>query len=360
MKYILALLSFFSFFTANTQLLTKTKNIFIVTIDGIRWQEIFKGADPAIINSKRYTSDVELSKLMYLDSTAGLSRKKLLPFFWNVLEHNGQLYGNRAYKNKVNVSNAYKFSYPGYNEMLTGYPDIYVSSNQKINDLNTNVLEYLNAFDEFKNKIAAFTSWNVLKYILNKDRNGLPIYSGYDSIDENNNLDLHIFNAAQENLVAEKKDTRLDALTFIAATEYIKINKPKVVFIGFGECDEDAHRGEYDQYLQHLNEDDKMIQQLWYFIQSTSEYKDKTTLIITTDHGRGRKFTKWLDHDALIKGSGDAWLAVIGPDTQPLGEIQMPQQLYQKQIASTIAGFLGFHFTANHPVAKSIDFKTVH
>jgi phosphopentomutase len=133
-----------------------------------------------------------------------------------------------------------------------------------------------------------------------------------------------------------------------------------VVFIGFGECDEDGHKGAYDKYLQHLNEADKMIQQLWYYIQFTPEYKDKTTLIITTDHGRGKRNNRWTNHDVMVKGSGDTWLAVIGPDTSPTGEIQIPQQLYQKQIAATISKFLGYNFTANHPVANAIDFKNVH
>ncbi len=360
MKHSLLLFFTISFFTAAAQLSSKTKNVFIVTIDGIRWQEIFKGADPVILNNSRYTSNVDLAKLMYLDSSFDKSRKKLLPFFWNVIQHQGQLYGNRLYKNKVNVSNSYKFSYPGYNEIFTGYPDIYVSSNDPKNNLNINVLEYLNSFDEFRNRVVAFTSWDIFPYILNRSRSRLPVNSGYDSVEENGNFDLHIFNKAQENLVKEKTGTRQDVLTFIAATEYIKINKPKVVFIGFGECDEDAHRGEYDKYLQHLNEADKMIQQLWYFIQSTPVYKNKTTLIITTDHGRGKRSKKWTEHDVLVKGSGDAWLAVIGPDTTPEGEMQLPQQLYQKQLASTISMFLGYNFTANHPVAKSIDFKMAH
>ena len=99
-----------------------------------------------------------------------------------------------------------------------------------------------------------------------------------------------------------------------------------------------------------------MIQQLWYYIQSTPEYKDQSTLIITTDHGRGKKKNKWTEHDVLVKGSGDTWIAIIGPDTQPKGEIQMPQQLYQRQIASTISTLLGENFIANHPVANAINF----
>ncbi len=357
MKLYLLLFLAIYFFNSNAQVSSKTKNVFIVTIDGIRWQEIFKGADPGIINNVRYASDVGLAKLMYLDSSTELNRKKLLPFFWNVIQHQGQLYGNRLYKNKVNVFNGYKFSYPGYNEILAGYADIHVSSNEPENNLNINVLEFLNSMEQYKNKIAAFTSWDIFPYILGKDRSGLQVYSGYDSIKENGDFDLHIFNRAQENLIKEKSSTRKDLLTFIAASEYIRANKPKVVYIGFGECDEDAHNGEYDIYLQHLNEADKMIQQLWYYIQSTPDYKDKSTLIITTDHGRGKKKNKWTEHDVLVKGSGDTWIAIIGPDTKPVGEIQLPQQLYQRQIAATISSLLGQNFVANHRVANAIDFQ---
>src|SRR6266852_3773210 len=103
MKQGLLIFYLFSFLTTTAQLTPKTKNVFIITIDGIRWQEIFKGADADIINNSLYTSNIDLAKLMYSDSSSLLSRKKLLPFFWNIIQQKGQLYGNRLYNNKVNV-----------------------------------------------------------------------------------------------------------------------------------------------------------------------------------------------------------------------------------------------------------------
>jgi len=35
----------------------KTENIIIVTLDGMRWQEVFKGADSGILNNKNFTHD---------------------------------------------------------------------------------------------------------------------------------------------------------------------------------------------------------------------------------------------------------------------------------------------------------------
>jgi hypothetical protein len=62
----------------------------------------------------------------------------------------------------------------------------------------------------------------------------------------------------------------------------------------------------------------------------------------------------WKSHGQKIKESGEIWFAVIGPDTKATGESKTPEQLYQKQFASTIAALLGFSFTAEHPVGEPV------
>jgi len=104
-----------------------------------------------------------------------------------------------------------------------------------------------------------------------------------------------------------------------------------------------------------------MISQLWYFIQSNPDYKNKTSLLITTDHGRGKKIKHWKSHNFLLRGSSDIWLALMGPGIKPEGEIKTKQQLYQEQIAGTIAWLLGTNFTAaDHPVAEPIELSVGH
>ena len=73
-------------------------------------------------------------------------------------------------------------SYPGYNELFTGTTDISISGNSKKYNKNINVLEYLHSKDEFEGKIAVFSSWNVFPYILNKNRNGIMMNSGYEQM----------------------------------------------------------------------------------------------------------------------------------------------------------------------------------
>lgn len=333
-------------------------NIFIITLDGFRWQEIFTGADPALINNEKYTPDAATMKMLYWADNAEGRRKKLLPFFWNVIAAKGQLYGNRHYDNKVNTSNLWSVSYPGYNEIFTGNADITISSNSKTANPNINVLEYLNSKEQFKGKVAAFTSWDVFPYIFNEERSGILLNSGYENIyEDEQGSGQGLINKVQDEAIYEKTDTRHDELTFLTAKEYIKNHHPKIIYLGLGETDEAAHHNRYDLYLEKAAEADRMIAKLWHWVQTTPGYKDNTTFIITTDHGRGSKTGKWSDHGIFIKGSSQAWLAVIGPGIEALGEVKEDQQIYQKQLAQTIAALVGEKFVSDEPVASAVSLK---
>jgi Type I phosphodiesterase / nucleotide pyrophosphatase len=334
------------------------ENIFIITTDGFRWQEVFNGADSVLVSSTNYTADTLLTKLQYWDEDRDARRKKLLPFFWNVIAKKGQLLGNRNFNNKVNAANLYKFSYPGYNEILTGYTDPLIFSNKAVVNPNRNILEHLNESETFKGKVVAFSSWSLFPFILGKERNDLPVYSGYETLpDTAVNPSLKMLDLLQDKVITQKTATRYDAVTFLSAKEYIKTHEPKVVLIALGETDEWAHSNRYDHYLQHAAEVDKMIADLWYFIQTHAAYKNNTTLLITTDHGRGRKAAQWKSHGILTAGSGQTWMAAIGTGISARGELKEPEQYYQKQIAATIAALLGIDFTADHAVAAKLNFN---
>ena len=322
----------------------KTKNIFIITIDGFRWQEVYTGADPALICNRKFVEDTSLMKQIYWDEDPLVRRSRLMPFFWNVIAENGQLYGNRLFENKVNVKNIYKISYPGYNEILTGRTDPRIILNLPRNNNNINILEYLNNEKEYKGKVVAFSSWNLFPYILNEERSKLAINSGYEMIAESNTDSAFQFINEVQDHVAHKTNTRYDLLTYLNAREYIDQNHPRIVFLGFGETDHFAHQGRYDMYLQDAAAIDKMISDLWYYIQTNPFYKDQTTFIITTDHGRGKSPNSWFTHLFFVGGSGQTWIAMLGPDIVPSGEMKNNQQVYQKQIAPTISLLLGQNF----------------
>jgi hypothetical protein len=345
---------------ANAQA-TKTKNLIIVTLDGMRWQEVYRGADSALLNSS-YTSDKEDVKKTYWAASAVDRRKILFPFLWSVVNSQGQLYGNRDLGNKDELANQYRFSYPGYNEIFTGFPDVRMNTNDAITNPNMNVLEYINKQKGFEGKVIAFSSWERFPQILNVGRSGLPVYSGYANLkNKDANARLKYLNELQHNVPHYLGDsTRLDFITYEYSKEYIKQYKPRVLYMAFDEPDDMAHEGNYKFYLERARQEDGYIKALWDMVQSDPFYKNNTTLLITCDHGRGEEpIDKWRSHGADVKGSEQTWFAVIGPDTAPTGEVKTPTITYHKQLAQTIALLLGFDFKANagHEVGDAI--KTV-
>lgn len=342
------------FITINIIAQHKTENLIIVTLDGMRWQEVFSGADTTILKIKKFTKDSSGTSNSFAANGAELRRQKLFPFLWNTVAKQGQLYGNRWINNKVDNANKYKFSYPGYNEIFTGYADTLVNSNDKIWNKNTNVLEFINEQNNYKNNVAVFATWDVFPYIFNSKRNGLFVNADVDTL-KFKNTSLELINDMQF-LTTKPIDVRPDVFTYFAAREYMKAYMPKVLYIAFDETDDFAHAGEYDQYLKSAHAEDAMIADLWNYIQSTKEYKNKTTLIITCDHGRGDiKKENWQHHGEKVEDAGQIWIAAIGPDTKPLGEIKTGGLLYQKQLAATFATILGFNFKSNNEVAAPIE-----
>ena len=88
-----------------------------------------------------------------------------------------------------------------------------------------------------------------------------------------------------------------------------------------------------------------MIGELWNMVQTTPGYKNNTSFIITTDHGRGNSSKHWSGHGSFIDGSSQTWLAMMGPHIDPLGERKDKEQLYTKQFAATIAKLTGEEFS---------------
>lgn len=360
-KTLLLLIASFFLLKVNAQT-HKTQNIIIVTLDGFRWQELFRGADSALIDSK-FTNEKDEIRKQFWANTPEERRKKLMPFLWSVLAEKGQLYGDRDMGNKDEVANPYHFSYPGYNEIFTGFPDKRMNTNDPITNPNMNVLEFLNKQKGFENKVAVFSSWERFPQILNVKRSGLLVNSGYMNFDlPDANSDFKLLNDLQQKAPHYLGDsTRLDFLTYGFAKSYLKQYKPKVLYLSFDETDDMAHAGNYQYYLQRANQEDGLLAELWKMLQEDEQYKDKTTLIITCDHGRGDvPLERWRDHGYNIKNSEQTWLAVIGPDIAPKGIITTQNITYHKQLAQTIANLLGFDFKENagHEVGDAIDSVT--
>ncbi len=332
----------------------KTENVFLIMSDGLRWQEVFGGAEGQLLNKTNGgVLNVDATRKQLWRETPEQRREALMPFFWNEIAKHGQLFGNTNKGSIATVTNGKKFSYPGYNEVLTGAPDNRINSNDKVPNPNTNVFEWLTGQRPFKNRVAVFGNWDVFAYIFNDERSALPIWPVWEKKFVKNEIHTApvLEKLFQDTTEAMGSGITFDSFLFQGASDYVKEKKPRAVFIGFGETDEWAHNGRYDLYLSAAEHADDFIARLWKTVQSIPQYKNKTTFIITCDHGRGSGPENWKHHGVSIPGAEYTWLAVLGPDTAPLGERTSCQPITHSQIAATIAALLGENFQTENPKA---------
>ncbi|MDE0588062.1 MAG: phosphoglyceromutase, partial [Candidatus Marinimicrobia bacterium] len=153
----------------------KTENVILITLDGVRWEDLFYGADEKIVLDTLFVKDVEATSAKFWSEDYRERRKLVFPFFWNTIGEQGQIYGNKEQGSVMRLTNPYFFSYPGYNELLVGFNDDSVNSNDKVLNPNINILEFMNEKDGFKGRVAAFASWDVFDWIINNERNDFTI-----------------------------------------------------------------------------------------------------------------------------------------------------------------------------------------
>jgi hypothetical protein len=321
----------------------EAKNIILITLDGLRWQEVFSGADSLFLRDAEMVKNPQGLYNEFWETNPVKRREVLLPFFWNAIASTGQLYGNRQLGNKVNTQNTHWFSYPGYNEILSGFADDQrINSNDKINNPNKTFLEYLNQKEGFAGKVLAFGSWDVFPYIINEERSGIPVNAGFEG--EHLSDKEELLNRLQTEIIGPWTEVRLDAFTHHFAMEALKNQRPRALYIAYGETDDWAHENHYDRYLWAARQTDDYIKEIWEWVQSDPEYRDNTILIITSDHGRGVRKDTWLGHGSSIPESSETWIALLGAGVSPRGEISEKGQWYNAQIARTIFEMLGFEY----------------
>lgn len=336
----------------------KGTKVILITLDGFRWQELFTGADSLLVANSEYVSDTTYLKERFWLKSPKARREALMPFFWTKVSKVGQIHGNRALGSKVDLTNKMWFSYPGYNEILTGKADdARIESNDKIANPNTTILEMANKSPKYKGKVAAFGSWDVFPYIVNEERSGVPVNAGFETAQGEDLTERETFlNELQPKVPSPWGTVRLDAFTHYYALEKMQKDHPELVYIAYGETDDFAHDGEYDSYLKSAHTTDALIEQLWSFTQTDDFYKDNTLFIVTTDHGRGTQpLESWKGHGSDVKGAGSVWIVLFGEGVSPKGEVKQREQLHSDQIAPTVLKMLGLKADPNQMKGKPLD-----
>jgi hypothetical protein len=290
---------------------TKTEHVVLVTLDGLRWQELFRGADSLLVDDTGMVGKAGSLLADFWHSDPQVRRTKLFPFVWGTLAQQGQVYGNRSFGAKVDTQNKLWFSYPGYNELLTGSADdAHIRSNDKVPNPNKTFLEHLNERPAYRNKVMAFGGWDVFPFIINETRSGIPVNSGFVPAKGNPLTESEkLLNRLQQEIRGPWESVRLDPFTHHYALEALRVQKPSILYLAYGETDDWAHDGKYDEYLKSAKQTDA-----------------------------------WKSHGADVPGAGQVWLIAIGPDTPALGEIKQEGQWHSSMLPRTIFGLLGLEY----------------
>jgi hypothetical protein len=326
----------------------KTRAVVLIVLDGLRWQEVFDGAEHDLMNAKiGGVQDADQLRKDFWRDTPEQGRRMLMPFLWNVVAKQGQIYGNQHKGSVAQVTNGFKFSYPGYNEMSTGYPNPAINSNEFGPNPNATVFEWLNDKPEFHSQVAVFGTWNTYNDIFRAKRSGLFVRAGWDlSWAASLTPQEQRLKTLYETTTRVEDDDAFDSFSHADLRDYLQTHSPRALFVGYGGTDDWAHEGKYDLVLQAAHQDDQRIAELWNTMQAKPEYHDQLTFIITCDHGRGSGLKLWRDHDKNIDGAENIWIAVLGPDTPATGEMTNVSRTTQSQIAATIAALLGQDYRA--------------
>lgn len=329
----------------------RVANVFLVTMDGLRWQEVFGGMQADLLTREGGgVSSPKPVEERFGAATPAARRAKVLPFFWTTIADKGQIFGDPSRNSVAKVTNDMRFSYPGYNELLAGFADPRIDSNDKVLNPNVTVLEFLNGRPGFKGRVAAFASWELLPWIVNAQRSGVHANGDGPPVANPKTERDRLLNEFAADLPPYWGATRFDAPTGIGALEYVRTHRPRVLYVMLGETDEWAHGRRYDLYLDAAVRNDRFVQRLWELAQSIPQYRNNTALVVTADHGRGDTPKDWTDHGQKVPAADRIWMAVMGPNVPALG-VRPDVNVTQAQVAATVAALVGEDFVSAQPKA---------
>ena len=339
-------------------------NVILITFDGARTQEIFGGLDLDVLRASIDGGEPESTEVYrwFWAPTPEARRTRLMPFFWETLmvEH-GSIAGNRALGSTVELANRMRFSYPSYAEILTGEAhDDTITSNDNRRYPFPTVLQFLQrelGLDD--TRAAAFAAWETFRWIVSSEAGTFTVNAGYQASDDPDPV-MQELSSQQFDTPTPWDNVRHDHYTFALAMRHLAVHHPRVLYLALGETDDWAHGERYDRTLEAFARNDQQLRQLWKWLQADDQYRDRTAIVLTTDHGRGHTGADWTDHGNDTEGAQFVWMAVVSPTVALRGEWRDHAPIRLNQVAATLAAFLGLDFRsltpgAGPPIARLVD-----
>ena len=276
---------------------TRTQNVILVVTDGLRWQEVFGGADSMLVfgDPRRLGGETAVVSREILEAGAAARREVLLPFLWGTVAREGQIFGNRAGGSSMAVTNGLKFSIPLQRNAFR-FVDPRIDRNDFGPNPNVTVFEWLNRQPRLRGRVAAYATWDAFADIFARQRTGVMVHAGWEPpYATPRSASDSLLNRLYATTFRMWDNNAYDSFTHAVAMRDLEARRPRVVFIGYGIPMTCAFRP-YDRLLGSRARWTATCSALS-FAQTQPGLSGRTTLIVTTDHA-------WPHRDRLTDHAG--------------------------------------------------------
>ena len=302
--------------------------IVVVTLDGVRWHEVFEGVDAT------------LAAQHDLPPNAVVSARDLMPSLYAIIDSHGSALGAPGHGAPISASGPDFLSLPGYAELLSGRTITGCANNQCSGVATRTILEELTAGSSWdRPDVAAVTSWSEIAKVTSQGACSAAISSGRRA---GAHRDLFARDAEGARLLGLGESAphglgdaefRSDALTAELALHYLRTYAPRFLFLGLGEPDEFGHMNDYAGYLDAMRRADARIAEVDSELQRLAARGTRTALFITADHGRADSF---VNHGEAYPESARVWLVASGSALEARGFVAAPSARRLADLAPTM------------------------
>ena len=315
----------------------RTDNVIVVTIDGVRWQDVFGGVDPG------------MAAMASLSTTEVVDAEALMPNLY-AFARAGAVSGAPGHGKPMMASGPNYVSLPGYLEIFSGSTAVECRSNGCEPTAKRTVLD--RARDELgasERDVALIASWEKIAFAATSAPERIVVSAGRhggatrDKLRFDGRLSAALDAAADSSPVPGHDDYRADAYTAALALRYLEVAKPRVMAVGLGDTDEYAHAGDYASYLGALRQADRFLGDLRVSLARMGTYGANTTVVVTCDHGRSSGFN---DHGWDSPESGRVWMVISGGAVPALGYVDDGGAESLADLAPTLEALLGMSSVA--------------
>jgi hypothetical protein len=305
--------------------------VVLVVLDGVRWQEVFGGADRSLARERG------------LSTAAWASPRLLMPNLQRLLDTQAVALGAPGHGAEVTATGPQFISMPGYLEIFSGHPDPTCESNDCPRGAARTIVDDVREASG-EDDIAVISSWPAIARAASAEPSGFALSAGRKIVGRPEALRADDAIAALLDRGAHAKsfpgegDYRPDAFTSRIALRYLVDARPRFLFVGLGDADEYGHRNDYHGYLEAVHASDAFLGDLFSTLETMGARGRHTTVLVTADHGRAYSFR---DHGGRYPESGRVWLVAGGGDMRGRGLVSGTHRHTLAEIAPTLRALLG-------------------